>query len=94
MNTTANTKTLLTVKIDKDLKLRAEKTAASFGLPLGTMVNAIIRRTVEDGELTLRTPLVPTKRLRESIRESRNETRLGKDKIFDSMEELLKDLNS
>lgn len=52
----ANTKTLLTVKIDKDLKKRAEKTAASFGLPLGTMVNTLIRRTVEDGTLELITP--------------------------------------
>lgn len=48
-----NTKTLLTVKIDKTLKAQAEKIAAEFGLPLGTMVNSLIRRTVNEGRMEL-----------------------------------------
>ncbi len=48
-----NTKTLLTVKIDKRLKAQAEKIASEFGLPLGTMVNSLIRRTVNEGRLEL-----------------------------------------
>ena len=51
-----NTKTLLTIKIDKTLKRQAEETAASFGLPLGTMVNSLIRRTVNEGRIELVTP--------------------------------------
>ena len=51
-----NTKTLLTIKIDKKLKRQAEETAASFGLPLGTMVNSLIRRTVNEGRIELVTP--------------------------------------
>ncbi len=51
--TTTNTKTLLTVKIDKKLKAQAEKVAAEFGLPLGTMVNSLIRRTVNEGRMEL-----------------------------------------
>lgn len=48
-----NTKTLLTVKIDKKLKAQAERVASEFGLPLGTMVNTLIRRTVNEGRLEL-----------------------------------------
>ena len=53
MATTADTKTLLTIKIDKTLKAQAQKVAAEFGLPLGTMVNSLIRRTVNEGRLEL-----------------------------------------
>lgn len=48
-----NTKTLLTVKIDKKLKAQAERIASEFGLPLGTMVNTLIRHTVNEGRLEL-----------------------------------------
>lgn len=51
-----NTKTLLTIKIDKKLKKQAQETAAAFGLPLGTMVNSLLRETVETGRLELLTP--------------------------------------
>jgi addiction module RelB/DinJ family antitoxin len=41
-------KTLLTVKIDPELKEQAKKTAAEFGMPLGTMVNALLRDVVRN----------------------------------------------
>lgn len=63
-----NTKTLLTVKIDKKLKERAKQTAASFGLPLGTMVNSLIRGTVETGRLELLTPkAIIAREIREAV---------------------------
>ena len=53
--TNTNTKTLLTVKIDKKLKLAAQKTAKYIGIPLGTFINSSIRdfvrtKTVRLGE--------------------------------------------
>ena len=63
-----NTKTLLTIKIDKKLKAQAQKTAASFGLPLGTMVNSLLRETVETGRLELLTPkAIVARDIRESM---------------------------
>ncbi len=78
VKTPTNNKTLLTVKIDKDLKRRAEKTAASFGLPLGTMVNVLIRRTVEEGRLELEVPSARALRRINQIRKQIDKGKLPK----------------
>ena len=63
-----NIRTLLTVKIDKKLKEQAKKTAAAFGLPLGTMVNSLIRGTIETGRLELLTPkAIIAREIREAV---------------------------
>ncbi|MFH1178707.1 MAG: hypothetical protein V1711_03245 [bacterium] len=87
-----NTKTLLTVKIDKKLKERSKRTAAEFGIPLGTMVNSFLLNMVENRcfALTLR----PTARLQKSMLEAEREYRSGKLKTFDSVEKLIADLHS
>lgn len=86
---TKNTKTLLTIKIDKKLKKEAEETAAGFGLPLGTMVNALIRRTVEEGRMEL---VRPSPKALRRINKLRKEVRDGKTHGPFSMEELRKEL--
>lgn len=90
--TTANTKTLLTVKIDKKLKERAKKTASEFGIPLGTMINSFLLNTVETRRFTL--TLQPTARLKKSILEAEREYQSGKRKTFDSVDALIADLHS
>ena len=90
--TTKNTKTLLTVKIDKKLKERAKKTAAEFGIPLGTMVNSFLLNTVENRRFAL--TLKPTARLKKSILEAEREYKSGKLETFDSVEALIADLHS
>jgi len=47
------TKTLLTVKIDKKLKLAAQKTAKYIGIPLGTFVNSSIKDFVRTKAIRL-----------------------------------------
>ena len=89
-----NTKTLLTVKIDKKLKKRAEETAAAFGLPLGTMVNSLLRETVETGRLELNTAPYPSANLRKAIIEAEREYAQGKLKVYTPVEELIKELHS
>lgn len=49
-----NTKTLLTVKIDKKLKEEAAKIAKRLGMPLGTMVVALIKQVVKQRYILLR----------------------------------------
>lgn len=87
-----NTKTLLTVKIDKKLKERAKCTAAEFGIPLGTMVNSFLLNIVETRRFAL--TLRPTARLRKSILEAEREYQSGKSKVFDSVDKLIEDLHS
>jgi len=86
-----NTKTLLTVKIDKTLKAQAQRMAAEFGLPLGTMVNSLIRRTVNEGRLEL--IAVKPAALRR-INRLRVEMRAGKAKGPFTFEELKRELRS
>ncbi|OIO51205.1 MAG: hypothetical protein AUJ45_01070 [Parcubacteria group bacterium CG1_02_50_68] len=87
-----NTKTLLTVKIDKKLKERAKRTAAEFGIPLGTMVNSFLLNTVENRRFVL--TLRPTARLMKSIIEAERDYKNGKLKEFDSVENFIADLHS
>jgi len=86
-----NTKTLLTIKTDKKLKERAKRTAAEFGIPLGTMVNSFLLNMVENRRFAL--TLKPSARLKKSIVEAHKEWRSGKDKVFDSVNDLISDLN-
>lgn len=53
MATATNTKTLLTVKIDKKLKLAAQKTAKYIGIPLGTFINSSLKDFVRTREVRL-----------------------------------------
>lgn len=92
MITKTNTKTLLTVKIDKKLKDRSKRTAAEFGIPLGTMVNSFLLNMVETRHFAL--TLHPTIRLKKSILESEREYRKGKLDMFDSADKLIANLHS
>ena len=49
-----NTKTLLTVKVDKKLKEEAARVAKKLGMPLGTMVVALIKQVVKQRYILLR----------------------------------------
>ena len=51
MTTKTNTKTLLTIKTDKKLKLAAQKTAEKMGIPLSTFINMSLRRFVAKREI-------------------------------------------
>lgn len=85
-----NTKTLLTVKIDKKLKAQAEKIASEFGLPLGTMVNSLIRRTVNEGRLELiavkPAALQRINKVRKDMREGKGHGPFTADEMFKELE--------
>lgn len=64
---------MISVKMDKSLKAAAQKTAAEFGLPLGTMINAMLRKVVREKELNLTIAERPSAYLRNAIAESEHE---------------------
>ena len=76
--TANNTKTLLTVKVDKQLKAKAQKTAEGIGLPLGTVVNGFLRQFVVDKSMLFSFPEIPNARLRKIIAESERDLAAGK----------------
>jgi len=85
-----NGTTLLTVKINKQLKEAASQTAKKLGLPLGTAVNAFLKQFVRDKEITLSASYVPTPYLRNILREAKADYENGKTGTFESLEDFFK----
>jgi addiction module RelB/DinJ family antitoxin len=85
-------KTMLSIKIDPKHKQEAKKTAEALGIPLGTIINALLRQFVRDKEINLSIPLKPSKYLIDSIKEGEKELKAGKLKSYKGVEELLKGL--
>jgi addiction module RelB/DinJ family antitoxin len=67
--------TTLTIKTPKKLRDEAKKTAEKIGLPLTTVVNAMLRQFVLDQEITL-SANVPNVETRRAIKEIRGEKNL------------------
>lgn len=87
-----NTKTLLTVKIDKTLKASAQKTAEKFGIPLGTLVNSMLKQMVLKQEVSF--SLQPSKSTIRAIKQGEKEYEKGDYQVAHSVEELMEQLNS
>lgn len=88
------TQTMISVKMDKSLKIAAQKTAAEFGLPLGTMINAFLKQIVREKKLTLSLSLSPTPYLKHIISEGDAELRKSKKLAPKSYDEMFRSLNT
>ncbi|HZX50308.1 MAG TPA: type II toxin-antitoxin system RelB/DinJ family antitoxin [Candidatus Paceibacterota bacterium] len=66
--------TTLTIKTDKKLRDTAKKTARELGVPLGTVMNALLKQFVRDREITLsvRLPNAETRRAMRETQERKN----------------------
>jgi len=86
-------KTVISVKIDKDVKASAQEVANSAGLTLSTLVNAYLRQVSATRRIELYAPEQMTPKLESLIEEVEAELKGGKaSKEFDSVEEFLADL--
>lgn len=87
--------TVISVKIDKDVKASAQEVANSAGLTLSTLVNAYLRQVAATRRIELYAPEPMTPKLEKLIEEVEAELKNGKtSKSFDSVEEFLSDLKS
>ena len=85
--------TVISVKIDKDVKASAQEVANSAGLTLSTLVNAYLRQVAATRRIELYAPEQITPRLEKLIAEVEAELKSGKaSKEFDNVEEFLADL--
>lgn len=89
-------KTVLNVKIDKDVKIKAQKTALKLGLPLSLVVGEHLRRFAAAESIVFGTPKKMSKKLARLVAEA--EVDLKKDKnlspVFHSGSEMDRYLNS
>ncbi|MFA6554056.1 MAG: type II toxin-antitoxin system RelB/DinJ family antitoxin [Candidatus Paceibacterota bacterium] len=91
---TTNTKTLITVKTDKDLKLAAQETAKEIGISLGTLINSFLKQFVRNKEVNFSVSYKPTAYLKAAIAEAEKEYAEGNFKTAHSVEELMEELRS
>ncbi|MCF7865684.1 MAG: hypothetical protein K9M11_04220 [Candidatus Pacebacteria bacterium] len=66
-------KTVLNLKIEKSLKLEAQEIAENFGIPLGTILNALLRQFVRTKEISLDMSYRPTPFLQSILKEAEAE---------------------
>jgi addiction module RelB/DinJ family antitoxin len=91
----ANTKTLISVKIDKSLKKAAQDLVEEIGIPLGTLINIFLKQFVRNKEVIFSVTYKPTPYLMKIIEEAEKELAGGKvPPPVSSVEELVKELRS
>jgi len=85
--------TVISVKVDKDIKESAQEVARSAGLTLSTLVNAYLRQVVATRRIELYAPEPVTPKLARLIAEVEAELQNGKTSAkFDNAEDFLSDL--
>lgn len=86
-------KTVISVKIDVDVKEEASEVAKSAGLTISTLVNAYLRQVAVTRRIELYAPEKMTPNLEALIEEVEAELKSGEaSKAFDNVDDFLKDL--
>ena len=67
-------KTVLNVKTDVEVKREAQKLAKAIGVPLSIIVNAQLKRFINERRFEIQAPLVPNAALRKTIMHARKGT--------------------
>jgi len=87
-----NTKnTTLTIKLSKKLRDDAKRTAKKMGIPLTTVVTALLRQFALEKEITLSTKR-PNAEMQQAIAQLRDSAYLAKAKRYGTADELLADV--
>lgn len=85
--------TVISVRIDKDVKEAAQEVANSAGLSLGTLVNAYLRQVSATRRIELYAPEPMTPNLEKLISEVEQELKSGEtSKKFNNADDFLVDL--
>ena len=87
--------TVISVKVDKDIKAAAQEVAKSAGISLSTLLNSYLRQIVATRRIELYAPEAMTPNLEKLIGEVEAELKSGQaSKEFDSVEAFLADLKN
>ncbi|OHA19448.1 MAG: hypothetical protein A2836_03910 [Candidatus Taylorbacteria bacterium RIFCSPHIGHO2_01_FULL_45_63] len=89
-------KTVLNVKVDKEVKQKAQKVAAELGLPLSIVVNANLQRFIEDRRIVFAVPRKMSKKLERRLGKIVADVEAGQNlsPAFVSMKEAIKYLHA
>lgn len=86
--------TTMMMKIDKELRDDAKRTAAALGVPLTTVVSALLKQFVRERQILISLEPMPTKAKMKLFEEISKEMDKNKktQKSFSNVEDLLRDL--
>ncbi len=85
--------TVISIKVDKDVKEAAQEVAKSAGLTLSSLVNAYLRQVVATRRIELYAPEPMTPHLEKLVAEVEFELNAGKaSKPFENVDDFLADL--
>ena len=85
--------TVISVKVDKEIKDSAREVAKSAGLTLSSLVNAYLRQVVATRRIELYAPEQMTPKLEALIADVEAEVATGGvSKVYDNVDELVRDL--
>jgi len=70
--------TVISVKVDKDIKIAAQEVAKSAGIPLGTLINAYLRQLVATRRIEIYAPEPMTPHLEKLIAKAEKDIVQGK----------------
>lgn len=85
------TKTVLNVKIDKELKVKAQRLAHDVGVPLSIIVNAQLKQFVREKRLVLGEPLTMSPELERVLGPIDRDIKKGRNvsKAFTDVEKMI-----
>ena len=87
-------KTVISVKVDKDVRDRARMAAKRMGLPLSTVVNYQLRQFGDERRIEFREPLIPNAKTRKILDEALRDIKEGREgkfsPAFTNMEDAIK----
>ena len=83
-------KTMINIKTDKDIKIKAQKVAKELGLPMGTVLNAYLREFIRTKKASFGIPPKMTPRLEKLISQVEKDIKLGRNlsPVFTSAKEI------
>ena|SRR3989344_7048148 len=75
-------KTVISVKVDKDVRDRARKAAKRMGVPLSMVVNQQLRVFADERRIEFYEPLIPNAKTRKILDEALRDIREGREDKF------------
>lgn len=86
---------ILNVKVDEQVKKRAQIVASSFGIPLSTLVNAYLMELAETGQIHFSAVEIMTPKMERLIEQAEKEVAAGEvSEPFNTAEEAIAYLKS
>jgi len=78
-------KTVMSFKVDKDVRDRARKVAKKIGVPLSMVVNRQLKQFAKDQRIEFGEPLIPNAKTRKILDEALRDIREGREDKFSPM---------